>query len=89
MASEGNVVSSPHPMPYSETDHHLLRLTPWPRPHPCSGPCLDTVPVCPQGRTAAECLREHVCWLTRLLSPSRVFLDFLWVCIIDDGNFPY
>lgn len=58
-----------------------------PRPHPCSGHSLDTVPVCPQGRTAAE--RLHARALTRLPAPSQVLLDFLWVCIIDDSNFPY
>lgn len=57
---------------------------PLPRPHPCSGHSPDTVPVCPQGLTAAECL--CACALTRLPAPTQVFLDFLWVCIIDDSN---
>lgn len=29
------------------------------------------------------------CALTRLLAPSQVFLNFLWVCLTNDSHFPY
>lgn len=43
------------------------------------------------GNTVAECLGS-VCtqvWCPHLKIKPEAFGDFLWVCVIDDGNFPY
>lgn len=71
---------------------------------PSGGHSLDTVPLCPQGArelTEQGVSQEHrsgrmsglhdhtsVC-CPRLKIKHKVFGGFLWVCIINDGNFPY
>lgn len=66
-------------------------------PPPCPGHSLDTVPICLQG--ALELTEQGVSWDTQQLNvwvlcahlkiKPEALGDFLWVCVIDDGNFPY
>lgn len=94
---------SPQPMLSSEDWWPPSPPVPPPQLLPFRGRSLDTVPsVFRESRSqAVRELSQDTQWLNgwahgcphaccpHLKIKHKVFLDFLWVCIIDDGNFPY